>query len=194
MLTGIIRDIARCTAPTRGHHTASGRAACPACGGRSEGHGYGSSYPSYTPSYALPTAHRLASPAAEAAAAAGRVAAQGRAGREPVRPWHTRRMRSVPSRQSAKPSKNKCRCLMAGTTFSAMPGTTGQRWLRNCTNCSNHAVSRSSSAKETSALVHRQPTRANILHHTHSLLANILVLGITSRANHGCLLSFPRIR
>jgi TIR domain len=52
MLTGIIRDMARCTAPTRGHHTASGRAACPACGGRSGGYGYGSSYPSYTPSYA----------------------------------------------------------------------------------------------------------------------------------------------
>jgi TIR domain len=54
MLTGIIRNMARCTAPTRGHHTASGRAACPACGGRSGGYGYGygSSYPSYTPSYA----------------------------------------------------------------------------------------------------------------------------------------------
>lgn len=51
MLTGIIRDMARCTAPTRGHHTASGRAACPACGGRSGGYSYGSSYPSYTPSY-----------------------------------------------------------------------------------------------------------------------------------------------
>jgi hypothetical protein len=51
MLTGIIRDMARCTAPTRGHHTASGRAACPACGGRSGGYGYGTSYQSYTPSY-----------------------------------------------------------------------------------------------------------------------------------------------
>ena len=43
--------MARCTAPVRGHRTASGRAACPACGGgyRSYG-GYGSnSYPSYSP-------------------------------------------------------------------------------------------------------------------------------------------------
>jgi TIR domain-containing protein len=43
--------MARCTAPTRGHRTASGRAACPVCGGgyRSYG-GYGSySYPSYFP-------------------------------------------------------------------------------------------------------------------------------------------------
>ena len=37
--------MARCTAPVRGHRTASGRAACPACGG-----GYGPySYPSYSP-------------------------------------------------------------------------------------------------------------------------------------------------
>jgi hypothetical protein len=40
--------MARCTAPVRGHRTASGAAACPACGGRYRGYG---SYPSYTPSY-----------------------------------------------------------------------------------------------------------------------------------------------
>ena len=43
--------MARCTAPSRGHRTASGAAACPACGGRSRGY---SSYPTYTsrnPSY-----------------------------------------------------------------------------------------------------------------------------------------------
>ena len=48
--------MAQCTAPRNGHRTASGRAACPACGGRG---GYGSynssySYPSYTPSYNPP--------------------------------------------------------------------------------------------------------------------------------------------
>ena len=44
--------MARCTAPVRGHRTASGRAACPACGGGNRGYGgYGSSYsPSYSPS------------------------------------------------------------------------------------------------------------------------------------------------
>jgi hypothetical protein len=46
--------MARCTAPRQGHRTASGRAACPACGGRYRGYGYGgySSYssPSYYPS------------------------------------------------------------------------------------------------------------------------------------------------
>lgn len=39
--------MARCTAPVRGHSSASAAAACPACGGR----GYGRSYGSYTPSY-----------------------------------------------------------------------------------------------------------------------------------------------
>lgn len=51
--------MARCTAPVRGHRTASGRAECPACGGSYRwggygGYGYGSSYtpPSYSsPSY-----------------------------------------------------------------------------------------------------------------------------------------------
>lgn len=40
--------MARCTAPVRGHRTASAAAACPACGGRSRGYG---SYSSYSPSY-----------------------------------------------------------------------------------------------------------------------------------------------
>src|SRR5580698_7151685 len=47
--------MARCRAPVQGHRTASGRAACPACGG-----GYGGSrsysYPSYSsPSYSIPS-------------------------------------------------------------------------------------------------------------------------------------------
>jgi hypothetical protein len=43
--------MARCTAPARGHRTASGRAACPVCGGRYRSYGgYGSySYSSYSP-------------------------------------------------------------------------------------------------------------------------------------------------
>ncbi|MBU1053282.1 MAG: toll/interleukin-1 receptor domain-containing protein [Proteobacteria bacterium] len=40
----------RCTAPKRGHRTASGRAACPACGGRYGGYSGYSSYGSYSPS------------------------------------------------------------------------------------------------------------------------------------------------
>lgn len=40
--------MARCTAPSRGHRTASAAADCPACGGRSRGY---SSYSSYTSSY-----------------------------------------------------------------------------------------------------------------------------------------------
>lgn len=47
--------MAQCTAPVHGHRTASGAAACPACGGRSRSYGgysgYGSySYPSYSSS------------------------------------------------------------------------------------------------------------------------------------------------
>lgn len=42
--------MSRCTAPVRGHHTASGRANCPACGGGSSYRSYNSysSYPSYS--------------------------------------------------------------------------------------------------------------------------------------------------
>jgi hypothetical protein len=40
--------MARCTAPTRGHRTASAAADCPACGGRYRGY---NSYGSYSPSY-----------------------------------------------------------------------------------------------------------------------------------------------
>ena len=42
--------MARCTAPVRGHRTASGRAACPACGGGYRGYGGYGSYSSYSPS------------------------------------------------------------------------------------------------------------------------------------------------
>jgi hypothetical protein len=52
MVPGIISRMAKCTAPRFGHRTASGRAACPACGGR----GYGGGYASYSPpSYSSPS-------------------------------------------------------------------------------------------------------------------------------------------
>nr|WP_262904761.1 toll/interleukin-1 receptor domain-containing protein [Hymenobacter lucidus] len=44
--------MAQCTAPSRGHRTASGAAECPACGGRSRYSSYSRpSYPSYPSSY-----------------------------------------------------------------------------------------------------------------------------------------------
>jgi hypothetical protein len=47
--------MARCTAPVRGHRTASARAECPACGGRG-GYGSYSGYRSYSPpSYSSPS-------------------------------------------------------------------------------------------------------------------------------------------
>lgn len=47
--------MARCTAPSRGHYTASGAASCPVHGGRSRSYaGYGSySHPSYSPSRSI---------------------------------------------------------------------------------------------------------------------------------------------
>ena len=47
-----IGAMSRCTAPSRGHHTASGRANCPACGGSSGR--WGGGYSSYSsPSYSI---------------------------------------------------------------------------------------------------------------------------------------------
>ena len=46
MVFGITDHMARCTAPVHGHRTASGRANCPACGGRYSGY-RSYSYPSY---------------------------------------------------------------------------------------------------------------------------------------------------
>jgi TIR domain len=46
MVIFIFDNMARCTAPVYGHRTASGRAACPACGGGYRGYG-SSSYSSY---------------------------------------------------------------------------------------------------------------------------------------------------
>lgn len=43
--------MAKCTAPVRGHRTASGRANCPVCGSRYRGYG---SYPSYSSPYSSP--------------------------------------------------------------------------------------------------------------------------------------------
>ena len=46
--------MARCTAPVRGHRTESGRANCPACGGRYGRYGGYNSYSSYG-SYSSPS-------------------------------------------------------------------------------------------------------------------------------------------
>lgn len=48
--------MARCTAPSRGHRTSSGAAACPACSSRSRGYGSYTSYsPPYVPSFSSST-------------------------------------------------------------------------------------------------------------------------------------------
>jgi hypothetical protein len=118
--------MARCTAPVRGHRSASAAADCPACGSR-----YGR-YSSYGSHLARPTPRREVAGAA-GAAAAGPAAAQGRAGREPVRPWRTRLPRCGHSRRSAAASKSERACLSFGTSFSAMRGTTGEGSPSSCT-------------------------------------------------------------
>lgn len=139
--------MARCTAPVHGHRTASGRAV------------------------ERPALHAVAVAVIAVMAATGRTrprlilrrgaalaypaAAQGRNGREPVRPWRTQLQRCGHSRRSAKTSKGERLCLTFGTSFCAMRGTTGQGPPRTCTTCSSHAVFRSGSARRTSPLARR---------------------------------------
>ena len=47
--------MARCTAPTYGHRTASGREACPACGGSYSRYGGYNNYDNYRSSYSTPS-------------------------------------------------------------------------------------------------------------------------------------------
>jgi hypothetical protein len=149
VLTGIIRDMARCTAPVYGHRTASGRAACPACGG-SGGYGYGSPYSSYTPSY---TSSGSSGGGRSTGGGSGSSARPrwARAGSSVT--YTTTEVRALtPIRETVE----KQVPLPEGRDFFlAMLGTTGQGPLRNCTTCSNHAVYRSGSARKTSASVHR---------------------------------------
>jgi TIR domain len=53
MIHGIIGHMARCTAPIRGHRTASGAAECPACSSRYRGYRDYGSYSSYLPPHSL---------------------------------------------------------------------------------------------------------------------------------------------
>ena len=139
MVPGIIGHMARCTAPVHGHRTASGRSGLPCM------------------RWPLPRLRRLrrtrtrrtrprptprrGAAGAAGAAAAGPAAAQGHAGREPVRPCCTRLPKCGHSRRSAKASRSERPCLTFGTSSSAMRGTTGRGPPRSCTICSSHAVS-----------------------------------------------------
>jgi hypothetical protein len=64
MVSGIIEHMARCTAPVRGHRTASARAECPACGG-----GYGRSYGSS--GYSSPSYRSYPSPSYSSSGSSG---------------------------------------------------------------------------------------------------------------------------
>lgn len=64
MVSGIIGHMARCTAPVRGHRSASAAAECPACGSR-----YGRSYGSY--GYSSPSYGSYSSPSYSSSGSSG---------------------------------------------------------------------------------------------------------------------------
>lgn len=102
-----------------------------------------------------PTTLRRGSAGAAGAVAAVPAAAQGRGGRDPVRPWCTRLPRCGHSRRSAAASRTERPCPTLGTSFSVMHGTTGEGLPRSFTICSRHAVFRSDSARRTSSSARR---------------------------------------
>jgi len=69
--------MARCTAPVRGHRSATAAARCPACSSRSRGY---SSYSSYTPSY---TSYSSSSGSGRSGGASGGTSSRGRSGSRP---------------------------------------------------------------------------------------------------------------
>ena len=68
-----VEQMARCTAPVRGHRSAAAAARCPACSGRSRGYGSYSYSPSYTPSYS-------SSSSSGGSGTSGGTSARGRSG------------------------------------------------------------------------------------------------------------------
>lgn len=138
-------DMARCTAPVRGHQSASAAANCPACGGRYGRHnsGYRSySAPSYSP--ALRSGSGRSSGGGSSRSIKPRWSEQ-------VRPCFTRLKKLGRSHPSVIMSKTWQSDLTFGTSSSAMRGTTGRGSPRNCTICLSHAVSPSGSARRTLA-------------------------------------------
>lgn len=78
--------MARCTAPSEGHRTASGAANCPACRGRSRGY---SSYSSYTPSYSPPSYSSVVSNSRSSSTVSGRGSSKPRWSRASSSAWYT---------------------------------------------------------------------------------------------------------
>jgi hypothetical protein len=137
--------MARCTAPVYGHRTASGAAACPACGGR-YGKSYGgySGYDSYSPSSYSPNQRGIG-------VAAGQAAAQSRAGREPVRPCGTRLKKCGHSHRSATASRDLAKQPDLRDVFLCHAWDDRQGPPRSFTICLSRVVSRSGSARRTLA-------------------------------------------
>ena len=108
------------------------------------------------PTRPRPSLRRREAGAAGTAAAGRLAAAQGRAGRQLVRPWYTRLPKCSHSRQSAKALRREQRSNLTFVTSScATRGTTGRGQPKSCTICSWRLVSKFGSARKILASVCR---------------------------------------
>ena len=135
MVPDCIDCMARCTAPVRGHRSASAAADCPACRGRYGRYGGYSGYAVATPPLLVlllvvgeqrgrPEQRRRVRQQRKAALVASRF----------VRGVHARR--GAGTHADPRERREASVRLTFGTSFSATRGTTGRGPPRNCTICS----------------------------------------------------------
>lgn len=133
--------MARCTAPVRGHRTASAAADCPACGGRYGRFGGYSSYRSYSPP----------SPSYSAPWSSGGSRSSGGGPSSSARPRWSRAGSSV----AYTPAEVRALTPIRESVEKRAPLPDLRdvflchAWDGTCTICSNHAASRSGSARRT---------------------------------------------
>ena len=139
--------MARCTAPVRGHSSASAAENCPACRGRygrySGTAATGRTRPHLTPrrgKRGRPKQRRRFRPQRKAALVGSRF----------VRVVHACRSSGTHTSPQQRRKTGQI-CLTFGTSSSAMRGTTGRGPPRSCTICLSHVVSPSGSARRTLA-------------------------------------------
>ncbi len=152
MVPCILARMARCTAPVRGHRTASAEADCPACGsryGRYSSSSYGS-YSSPSPFYS-----------ASWSSGGGSGRSSGGSSRS-VRPRWSRAgsvvlytPEEVRALTPVRENVEKQASLDLRDVFLCHAGATGRAPPSSCTICSSRSVSRSGSARRTSPSARR---------------------------------------